>query len=320
MIDILAMLEEKTRGNLTAEERQLIEQVLYELRMRFVEVSRRGRRARVAHHPPLTAPTRSLPARVTFLGTGTSHGVPMIACDCAVCHSTDPRDSRLRTSIYVDVPDRQRILVDTSPDLRQQAITHRHHARGRGDLHAQPRRSHPGPRRAAALQRGAGGRRAVLRHAGDVGSHPTDVSLRLRHDTAAGRRRPAAVVAPIDGPLVLGGVRVVPIPLWHGRMPVLGFRFGRFAYLTDCNRLDDAAWPLLEGVDTLVVDALRERPHPTHFTVAEAVAVIEKVAPRRALLTHMTHDLGHAATSARLPAGVELAYDGLVLDVDVDVE
>ena len=79
----------------------------------------------------------------------------------------------------------------------------------------------------------------------------------------------------IDGPLVLGGVRVVPIPLWHGRMPVLGFRFGRFAYLTDCNRLDDAAWPLLEGVDTLVVDALRDRPHPTHFNVAEAIGVIE---------------------------------------------
>jgi hypothetical protein len=124
----------------------------------------------------------------------------------------------------------------------------------------------------------------------------------------------------IEGPLVLGGVRVVPIPLWHGKMPVLGFRFGRFAYLTDCNRLDDAAWPLLDGVETLVLDALRHRPHPTHFTVAEAVAVIARIAPRRAFLTHMTHDLGHAATAAQLPAGVELAYDGLVLDVDVDVE
>jgi phosphoribosyl 1,2-cyclic phosphate phosphodiesterase len=101
---------------------------------------------------------------------------------------------------------------------------------------------------------------------------------------------------------------------------VLGFRFGRFAYLTDCNRLDDAAWPLLEGVDTLVVDALRDRPHSTHFSVSEALGVIARVAPRRAFLVHMTHDLGHEATSARLPTGVDLAYDGLVLDVDVDVE
>jgi phosphoribosyl 1,2-cyclic phosphate phosphodiesterase len=103
-------------------------------------------------------------------------------------------------------------------------------------------------------------------------------------------------------------------------MPILGFRLGRFAYLTDCNRIPDDSWPLVEGVDTLVLDALRDEPHPTHFTVAEALQVIARLSPRRAYLTHMTHDLGHAATSARLPAGVELAYDGLVLDVDVDVE
>ena len=132
MIDILALLEEKTRGNLTAEERQLLEQVLFELRLRYVEIAerpRRGRgRAEVAHHPPLTRPERSrsgtLPARVTFLGTGTSAGVPMIGCTCAVCRSDDPRDKRLRPSIYVDVPGRAAILVDTTPDLRQQALTH----------------------------------------------------------------------------------------------------------------------------------------------------------------------------------------------------
>jgi phosphoribosyl 1,2-cyclic phosphate phosphodiesterase len=101
---------------------------------------------------------------------------------------------------------------------------------------------------------------------------------------------------------------------------VLGFRFGSFAYLTDCNRLDDAAWPLLDGVTTLVVDALRNRPHPTHFTVDEALAVVARVGPERAFLTHIAHDLGHAATNAQLPAGVEVAYDGLVLDVAVSVE
>jgi phosphoribosyl 1,2-cyclic phosphate phosphodiesterase len=103
-------------------------------------------------------------------------------------------------------------------------------------------------------------------------------------------------------------------------MPILGFRFGGFAYLTDCNRLPDEVWPLLEGVETLVIDALRDKPHSTHFTVAEALAVVARLGPARAYMTHMTHDLGHAETSARLPAGVELAYDGLVLDVRVDVE
>src|SRR4029079_15625528 len=96
-------------------------------------------------------------------------------------------------------------------------------------------------------------------------------------------------------------------------------RFGSFAYLTDCNRIDDDAWPLIEGVETLVIDALRDRPHSTHFSVREALDVVARVAPRRAYTTHTTHDLGHAATAARLPAGVELAYDGLVLDVRVDV-
>jgi phosphoribosyl 1,2-cyclic phosphate phosphodiesterase len=124
----------------------------------------------------------------------------------------------------------------------------------------------------------------------------------------------------IDGPLTIGGVRVVPVPVWHGEMPVLGFRFGDFAYLTDCNRIDESSMALVAGVDTLVIDALRERPHATHFSVAEALEVIARVSPRRAYMTHMTHDLGHQATSARLPEGVELAYDGLVLDVRVDVE
>jgi phosphoribosyl 1,2-cyclic phosphate phosphodiesterase len=124
----------------------------------------------------------------------------------------------------------------------------------------------------------------------------------------------------ITGPFICGGVHVVPVPVWHGLMPVLGFRFGSVAYLTDCNRLDDGAWPLVEGVDTLIIDALRDRPHSTHFSLQESLEVIDRIKPRRALTTHMTHDLGHEATSARLPHGVELAYDGLVLDVSVAVE
>jgi phosphoribosyl 1,2-cyclic phosphate phosphodiesterase len=112
----------------------------------------------------------------------------------------------------------------------------------------------------------------------------------------------------------------VPVPLWHGRMPMLGFRLGSYAYLTDCNRLADEAWELLAGVETLVLDALRDRPHTTHFTVDEAVAVIARIGAPRNYLTHMTHDLGYAATNARLPRGVELAYDGLVVDAQVDID
>ncbi len=261
----------------------------------------------------------SVAARVTFLGTGTSHGVPMIGCACAVCRSTDPRDTRLRSSIFVEVPGHARILVDTSPDLRQQALrhgltgldaivfTHAHadHMLGLDEL-----------RRFNALS----GR--------PIACYATpDTWARIRRTffyvfdsaTQKGGGVPEVDAHDIDGPLAIGGVRVLPIPLWHGRLPVLGFRFGTFAYLTDCNRLDDAAWPLLEGVQTLVVDALRDRPHPTHFSVDEALGVVSRITPDRAYFTHMAHELGHAATNARLPTGVELAYDGLVLDVPVDV-
>jgi phosphoribosyl 1,2-cyclic phosphate phosphodiesterase len=124
----------------------------------------------------------------------------------------------------------------------------------------------------------------------------------------------------IDGSFAVRGVSVIPIPLWHGKARILGFRFGGFAYLTDCNRLADEAWALVDRVETLVLDALRDKPHTTHFTVEEAVDVIRRIGPGRAYLTHMGHELGHASTNARLPAGVELAYDGLVVDVAVDLQ
>jgi phosphoribosyl 1,2-cyclic phosphate phosphodiesterase len=246
--------------------------------------------------------------------------VPLIGCTCGVCRSTDPRDKRLRPSIYLDVPTHARLLVDSGPDLRQQALlhdvtrvdavlfTHGHadHILGLDEL-----------RRFNVIQGGAIPCYAdaptweTLRR---VFSYIFDGVARL------GGGVPQLETHEITGPFMCRGIRIVPVPLWHGRMPVLGFRFGTVAYLTDCNRLDDRAWELVDGVDTLIIDALRDRPHTTHFNVKEALDVIHRIKPRRAFTIHMTHDLGHAATIARLPAGVELAYDGLVLDVSVDVE
>ena len=244
----------------------------------------------------------------------------MIACDCAVCRSTDPRDKRLRPSIYLDVPSYASILVDAGPDLRQQALTfgvqhldaillthaHADHILGLDEV-----------RRFNAI---TGASIPCYASPIDLGDGVADLPLHLRRRAQNWWRHPEARSARDSWTADRKGVRVIPVPVWHGQMPVLGFRFGDFAYLTDCNRIDDSSMALVAGVDTLVIDALRERPHVTHFSVSEALDVIARLKPRRAYMTHMTHDIGHAATSARLPAGVELAYDGLVLDVRVDVE
>ena len=244
----------------------------------------------------------------------------MIGCACAVCRSTDPRDRRLRPSVYVDVPDEAGILVDTSTDLRQQALihavtrvdavlfTHGHadHVMGLDELRRfNVTGGRPIPCYASAET--WTGLRRTFHYVFDPGPRQ-------------GGGVPQLDVHEIVGPFSVGRVRIVPIPLWHGALPILGFRIGTFAYLTDCNRIPDQSWALLEGVDTLVVDALRDRPHSTHFTVDEALEVFTRLKPRRGYLTHLCHDLGHAATSARLPAGIAPAYDGLELDIEADLE
>jgi phosphoribosyl 1,2-cyclic phosphate phosphodiesterase len=263
---------------------------------------------------------RDAQARVTFLGTGTSHGVPMIGCECAVCRSADPRDSRLRPSIFVDVPGAARILVDTGTDLRQQALTygitrvdailfthgHADHVMGLDEV-----------RRFNMLR---GGPIPCFASPGTWETLKKSFYYVFDGLPRLGGGIPQLTAHEIAGPFVVDGVRVVPIPLWHGRMPILGFRFGRFAYLTDCNAIADEGWALLEGLDTLVLDALRYKPHTTHFTVDEAIAAAQRIGARQTFFTHMTHDICHAELSPRLPAGMQLAYDGLVLDVAVDVE
>lgn len=242
----------------------------------------------------------------------------MIGCTCAVCRSEDPRDRRLRPSIFVDVPGRAQILVDTSSDLRQQALTH---GIGRVDaiLFTHAHADH--------IMGLDDIRRFNVTGGGPIPCYATaDVWATIRRtfhyifDSAPrdGRWIPKVSFQEIGGPFTAAGVRVVPVPILHGTLPILGFRFGSFAYLTDCSAIPDASWPLVEGVETLVIDGLRDRPHTTHFSVSEALEAVARIAPARAYFTHMNHELGHAETNARLPRGVELAYDGLVLDVEVD--
>jgi phosphoribosyl 1,2-cyclic phosphate phosphodiesterase len=254
--------------------------------------------------------------KITFLGTGTSHGVPMIGCDCGTCRSADPRDRRLRPSLYIETAAGGALLVDAGPDLRAQALaydirrvdailfTHGHadHILGLDEV-----------RRFNALQRRA---MPCYGDAETLGDIRTTFSYVFNPGTPKGGGLPQLELIAVDGPFRVGGDRVVPVPVFHGQRPILGFRLGGFAYLTDCSRIPDESWPLLEGLDLLVLDALRERPHPTHFSLAEAIETTRRIAPRRALFTHMCHDLGHAATCARLPAGMSLAHDGQVVDVD----
>jgi len=257
------------------------------------------------------------PARVTFLGTGTSHGIPMIGCACEICHSPDPRDRRLRPSIYVTVSNGPAILVDTGTDLRQQALTY-HVSRVDAILYTHSHADHimglDEVRRFNVIQGGA-----IPAYADPHTAEDLRRTFHYVFDPPAqkGGGVPQIDLRSIDGPFDIDGVHVCPVPLFHGHRQILGFRVGSFAYLTDCNRIPDESWPLLNDLDLLVLDALRYRPHPTHFTVAEALAIVTRLAPRRTFLTHMCHDLSHAVTNAALPVGVELAYDGLVLDVEV---
>ena len=253
--------------------------------------------------------------KVTLLGTGTSTGIPMIGCPCATCHSTDWRDKRLRVSALVQHGE-SNILIDTSADFRQQMLahgithleailyTHQHydHIAGFDDLRAFQFLNKKSPL-CFALEETYAHIRKTFEYAfgGAVQSGGGLPSI------------PFAIIR--DEQFDAGEVQVIPIPLQHGKMRILGFRIGAFAYLTDCSAIPQTSYPLLKGLDTLILDGLRFNPHPTHFSITEATQQAERIAPRVTYLTHMNHDVMHGPTEQILPPYIRLAYDGLTLEL-----
>ncbi len=296
--------------------------------------------------------------RFHFLGTGTSAGIPIIACDCPVCTSDDPRDKRLRTAAAVSFTDpggqERVVLLDAGPDLRTQALTagfrrcdavlftHNHvdHTFGLDEVRRfnavmkQPIDIYADPHTLDHLRR-------VYKHIFEARNNVNDsfVATLIPHEIDPD---------PARGAITLHGLRFTPIPLLHGRLPVLGFRIepeverlsepllgragshenhgseshatGReagwwpLAYCTDVSGIPPESWPLFRGVKTLVLDALRKRRHPTHFTLDEALTVADRIGAQQTYFIHMAHELAHAETEAELPDGIRLAYDGLVLE------
>ncbi len=251
--------------------------------------------------------------RLTFLGTGTSMGVPTLGCECRVCTSDDPHDNRTRPSVLLE-HNGHTILIDTSPDLRLQALrhglkridavlyTHAHadHILGLDDLRPFNLKQGKVPLFASRFTAG------ILRQA-----FPWVFGQATPDST-----RPEVDLREIGGPLELHGLRVLPVPVEHGKMECLGFRFGRGAYVTDFSVIPPESKELLRDLDVLVLDALRDRPHPNHSTVEQSLTLVEELRPRQAYFTHIAHDLSHAETSRRLPKGVALAHDGLSVEVE----
>lgn len=263
----------------------------------------------------LTAPyvTSDIQGQLILLGTGTSVGVPSLGCGCPVCTSDDPRDRRTRCAVAVGLPEGV-LLIDTPPDLRQQLLreqigivhavlfTHDHadHLFGLDDLRLFP--FYLGHAVPIYCQEGVERR---IRHVFDYAF----TSLEPTHPGAV----PQLEFHTIDTqPLTVLGQPIVPIRLRHGpRFEVLGFRIGGIAYCTDTNEIPAESWPRLEGLDVLILDALRQRPHPTHFSLKEAIEIAHRIGARRTYFTHISHELPYVQTNEQLPAGMQLAYDGL---------
>jgi len=255
-------------------------------------------------------------ATLTVLGSGTSMGVPTIGCDCAVCHSSDPRDRRTRPSILIEYNGHV-VLIDTTPDFREQALrerirrldavlythTHADHILGIDDLRPLSYLHKPAKLPLYAKPEAADFLRTMFSYIFEAkykfGGLP-QVELQ-------------SMAAPID----LFGATFTPVTIIHGEARIYGFRFGSAAYLTDHSEIPEESYSLLQGLDILFLDALRHKPHPTHSTVEQSLAIVERVKPQRAFFTHICHELPHEETNALLPANVQLSFDGMKLDFEI---
>lgn len=253
--------------------------------------------------------------KVTFLGTGTSQGVPVIGCFCEVCQSLDFRDKRLRTSILIEI-ENQTFVVDTGPDFRQQMLreqvkridavlfthAHRDHTAGLDDVRAYN-----------------------FMQQMDMPVYGTDTvlqQLRIEYAYAFAKEYYPGIprltlhqISHLD--FSVNGISVIPLPVMHLQLPVLGFRFKNFSYITDANSIPDETLEKLKGTEVLVLNALQREPHISHFNLEEAIRMVEKIKPKRAYFTHISHKLGlHADVSDELPPAISLAHDGLQISMN----
>lgn len=262
---------------------------------------------------PKTPASADITGQLVFLGTGTSHGVPLIGCDCGTCRSADPRNQRTRCAALLGLP-QGNLLIDTPPELRMQlvrerigtihavAYTHAHadHLFGLDDLRIFPR--YLGHALPAYCEEEV---EAAIRRSFSYAFDPS-----VQEYPAGGV--PKLEFRRIEGPpLEILGAAVTPIRLFHGRTGILGFRVGDVAYCTDTNLIPPQSMAMLEGLEVLILDALRHEPHVTHFSLGEAVEVARRLAPKRTCFTHISHRLEHEETNRQLPPGMQLAYDGL---------
>ena len=252
--------------------------------------------------------------KLTFLGTGTSQGVPVIACRCHVCRSVDERDRRLRTSALLTTDDGKHILFDIGPDFRQQMLrqkveslnaimvthAHRDHVAGLDDVRSFNYVQHKN----MDVYLNAIAKHALMRDYGYIFEHHEYPGL------------PEADLHEVDAPFVAAGVTVIPVKAMHKDLPILAFRVGEMAYITDANHIAPEELEKLKGVKVMVINALRRQKHFSHFSLPEALEVIDKVQPEQAYLTHISHEMGlHAEVEKTLPQGVFLAYDNLEVEI-----
>jgi phosphoribosyl 1,2-cyclic phosphate phosphodiesterase len=252
--------------------------------------------------------------QITFLGTGTSQGVPLIGCPCVVCQSKDPRDKRLRTSVLVQTQGKT-LVVDTGPDFRQQMLRenvhsldavllsheHKDHLAGLDEIRAYNFLQ----KKAMPVYATERVQQAIRREYAYIFEEPHYPGIPKIDLHTIGLK-------PFDAE----GVPVLPVEVMHHQLPVLGFRFGNFTYITDANFIDEKEKEKIYGSDVLVLNALRKEPHISHFTLEQALELIEELKPKRAFLTHISHQLGlHSEVEKELPGNVKIAFDGLKLDL-----